>query len=499
MPLSDLPYDIFLNIIDQLDVAGINALARTNRQIYASLNGHLYLRDVTKSYDSRSLTWAVKYGLREDITTSNTVQYAVDATNSRCLNPMHTTRLLDNFHIALRDAAARGYAYLVERLLKVNGINPNLAIPSQYLILGNPLILAARCGHSAVVELLLAVADIDPNVRCEFNNTPLFYACESGHVSIVKQLLARDDVVLNVQGTGATRLTPLLTACYNRHTEVINLLLAKDNIDVNSQCLNIPGYFPTSTGNTALMVATQIAAKEPSMEAVVKSLLARDDVDLNIVNSKGEHVLMYSVLRQGHDILKSLLDRLDVNINLQGGGHRFTALMWAVSSCRKVDPDKVKLLLDHKGIDVNLQDNLGRTALLLAASNSKARIKTVKLLLKRNNISINLPDNNGHTPLSLASIQRRVTVVKLLLKKKDINPDTKDNHGCTPLANVCSGRLDNKATSIVRLLLPHHTDPNSVSNDGTSVLAKATATRCQEHFCNQKTVESLLRAAGATG
>jgi ankyrin repeat protein len=497
MALPDLPAEIILNITDQLDVAGTNALARTNSQIYTFLNRYLYLRDVTESHGSRSLTWAVENGL-EAITASNTVQCVVDA--SRYLNPMHTTRLLDNFHIALRNAAGRGYAHLVERLLKVNGINPNLGSRGSV----PPLIPAAGGGHSAVVELLLAVADIDPNVGPQFDaNTPLLNACNMGHVSIVKQLLARDDVDLNVQGRGL--LTPLLAACYGRHTEIINLLLAKDDIDVNSQCLDHKYNWPSppSTGNTALMVATEIAAEEPSMKAVVKSLLARDDVDPNIVNSKGEHVFTYSLLHQGHDILKLLLDRPDVNVNLQGGRRRTTALMWAVGY-RKVDPDKVKLLLDHEGIDVNLQDGTGCTALLLAASNSKATIETVKLLLNRNDININLPANDGGSPLSEASIQGRVTVVKLLLRKKDINPNTRDNHGCTPLADVFSGPLDKKATSIVRLLLSHRdTDPNSVDNNGASVLAKATAARCQEHSCNHKTclpslVESLLRAAGAT-
>jgi hypothetical protein len=36
------------NSIYQLDDAGMNALCRTNRQIYDFLNGHLYRRDLTR-------------------------------------------------------------------------------------------------------------------------------------------------------------------------------------------------------------------------------------------------------------------------------------------------------------------------------------------------------------------------------------------------------------------------------------------------------------------
>jgi ankyrin repeat protein len=73
----------------------------------------------------------------------------------------------------------------------------------------------------------------------------------------VKQLLARDDVNLNVLGFDILvgLATPLITACRRRHIEVINLLLAKDGIDVN--------FHNTADGNTALMVAVQMAAKEP--------------------------------------------------------------------------------------------------------------------------------------------------------------------------------------------------------------------------------------------
>ena len=132
------------------------------------------------------------------------------------------------------------------------------------------------------------MVDIDPNIEDDHDTGPLFYACNRGYVSIVKQLLARDDVNLNVLGfdVSAGWATPLITACCRRHIEVINLLLAKDGIDVN--------FHNTADGNTALMVAVQMAAKEPSMEGVVKSLLARGDVDPNILNSDGEHVLMYS-------------------------------------------------------------------------------------------------------------------------------------------------------------------------------------------------------------
>jgi ankyrin repeat protein len=478
MPLSDFPSDIILNIADQLDDAGTSALARTNSQVYNLLNEYLYRRDVIK-HQSRSLTWAAEHGVEA------TVQWAIDA--GQYFNPIP-----ESFHIALQDAADRGCTRLVELLLNVNGINPNFGGHSQI----PPLILAAQRGHSAVVELLLAMVNIDPNVRDPYDATPLLYACQKRHVSIVEQLLTRDDVDPNAIGFKGTT-TPLTTVCFLCYTEIIHLLLARYGIDVN--------LHNNVDKNTPLMLAVQGGM---SMEGVVKSLLARDDVDPNIVNSNGEHVLMYAVICQRRDIVKSLLDRSNVDPNFQSQVHGCTALMWASSYYDVKDPEivkrffhhegidlnqqdtlgqTIKLLLNQEGIDVNRQDALGRTALCWAAFHGSS--KATKVLLGRDDIEPNLRDNDGQTPLIWAS-RECLPVVNLLLRKKGIDLNAKDNHGCTPLTHACF--VSNVA--IVRLLLSHRdTDPNPVDNNGVSLLAKVKDNR----WGHRKEVKSLLRAAGA--
>jgi hypothetical protein len=103
MTLSNLPNEIIFNIADQLDDAGMNALARTNSQMYNLLNIYLYRRDVTKPWSSRSLTWV---GLGVEAIGNNTVQWVLDA--CQYLNILK----IGNFHVALQTAADRGYIYL---------------------------------------------------------------------------------------------------------------------------------------------------------------------------------------------------------------------------------------------------------------------------------------------------------------------------------------------------------------------------------------------------
>src|SRR5467141_2807062 len=110
MPVSDLSNELICTIVDHLDDAWANTLARTHSQLYKLLNERLYLRDVIKPH-SRSLAWAV------DICVSkNIVQLAMDA--GRYLKPK-PENLHENLHIALGSAAAQGYAHLVEKLLEV--------------------------------------------------------------------------------------------------------------------------------------------------------------------------------------------------------------------------------------------------------------------------------------------------------------------------------------------------------------------------------------------
>ena len=58
---------------------------------------------------------------------------------------------------------------------------------------------------------------------------------------------------------------------------------------------------------------------------MVESLLARDDLDPSIVNSRGDYVLEHSVF-WGRDMVKLLLDRynIDTNVVTRDG---FTALV----------------------------------------------------------------------------------------------------------------------------------------------------------------------------
>jgi ankyrin repeat protein len=130
------------------------------------------------------------------------------------------------------------------------------------------------------------------------------------------------------------------------------------------------------------------------------------------------------------------LEKKDVDIQDQDGK---TALMIAAES------DRMKifqLLLESGKADVNAQDKDGNTTLMYAIT--CGCLVTIQFLLESGKAEVNAQDKNGNTALMLAASFGHKEVVKLLLGKlegKDIN--TQNRHCDTALKiATASGHMD---------------------------------------------------------
>jgi ankyrin repeat protein len=165
-------------------------------------------------------------------------------------------------------AVENGHDAVVKLLLAKEDVDPNSKGPYDQ----TPLLIAAENGHEAVVKLLLAKDSVNPNSRDSYSRTPLSCAVENGHEAVVKLLLAKDGVDLNFRDRDYRTL--LSFAAENGHEAVVKLLLAKDGVDPNSKDLfdRTPLWLATKNGH----------------EAVVKLLLAKDGVDLNYMDDRSQ-------------------------------------------------------------------------------------------------------------------------------------------------------------------------------------------------------------------
>jgi ankyrin repeat protein len=159
------------------------------------------------------------------------------------------------------------------------------------------------------------------------------------------------------------------------------------------------------------------------------------------LNTKNEFLIVAS--KNGHkDIVAFLLEKgIDINQQDERGK---TALIWASEQGHE---EIVKLLLENDNIKINHTYKYGKTALIWASEQGHEEI--VKLLLAKENIEINQTDKYGGTALILASIYGHVEIVKLLLAKENIEINQTNKYGYTALITASEqGHVE-----IVKLLL----------------------------------------------
>jgi ankyrin repeat protein len=260
------------------------------------------------------------------------------------------------------------------------------------------------------LKILLNHKDIKINLQNKKGWTALMLACRYGKIEVVKALLYKgaDINITNVDGWTAF----IIAARYSNldpSEKILNLLLNQKNLELNKQ--DIAGW-------TALSLSIRYMFFESSPKAF-ELLVIQKNIDINL-QAKGWTPLMLAT-KTSENCVQKLLEKEELLINLKNNDG-WTALMLA-SRYSKLDSSEkiVEMLLKHKKIDVNLQKKDGKTALILAStfSNKDSSDKTVELLLEHKDIDINILDNKKFTALMCAAAKGNFSTVEILLKHQD--------------------------------------------------------------------------------
>jgi ankyrin repeat protein len=188
--------------------------------------------------------------------------------------------------------------------------------------------------------------------------------------------------------------------------------------------------------NHALGIAVAACAGGQPLRGklLIELLLKVKGINPNTVNSNGDHGLVYAAHLGLTDIVKLFLDHPDIDPNFMSKQH--TALM------RAQTPEVAKLLLDRGDINVNLQDQFGWNALFCACISNNFLV--ARQLLEREDIDINARDGYGRTVLTDYcelgddGFHVDVDMVRLLLSHHGIDPNPVDNFGESLLEMVIS-------------------------------------------------------------
>ena len=223
--------------------------------------------------------------------------------------------------------------------------------------------------------------------------------------------------------------TPLVWAAERGHEAVVRLLIERDDVDVN-----IKGDF----GETPLFVAAG-----NGHEAIVRLLIERNDIDVKARGIYGWTPL-YVAAKNGHEaIVRLLIERDDIDVDVKKNYGETPLFVAAWNGHEAV----VRLLIERGDIDVNCKDIERWTPLYVAAMNGHEAV--VRLLIGRDDIDVNIKNDFSKTPLYVAAENGHEAVVRLLIGRDDVDVNIKDIYGKTPLFVVA----ENGYEAVVRLLI----------------------------------------------
>jgi len=246
---------------------------------------------------------------------------------------------------------------------------------------------------SDTVERLIE-AGADVNAQDKDGYTALHYAVINGHAASVKLLLnAGADV--NVQDKDG--YTALHYAVINGDAASVKLLLNAPGADVNAR---------DKDGYTLLH------------KAVIKG-------QSSLLGEPARYGENYRVMKDRSGTFQALVNAgADVNAKFKDSTPLSLAIILG-------DSASVKALVNAPGINVNMQDDNGYTALhdAVIAGNSGA----VEALVNARGINVNMQDDNGHTALHGAAITGNSRAVQALVNTPGVNVNIKDKNGRTAL------------------------------------------------------------------
>ena len=307
--------------------------------------------------------------------------------------------------------------------------------------------IAAHCGYNDIVRALIKRPDVNLNVRNKDGNTPLHSAAWSGREQSARLLI---DAGADINISDNQQWTALHLAASNGHSSIVGELIKAPHRNLNVRNEN---------GDTPLNVAAD------NGRAASARLLIDAGADINISDNKQRTALHMAADLGYDDILRTLIDAPDVNLNLRTEtGH--TPLHAAANNGRAAS---ARLLIDA-GANINISDKYQQTALHLAAYFGYDDI--VDALIKRPDVNLNVRNKDGNTPLHIAADNGRAAsarllidagadinisdhkqrtalhmaadlgdddIVDALIKRPDVNLNVRNENGYTPL-HIAAGR-----------------------------------------------------------
>ncbi len=297
---------------------------------------------------------------------------------------------------------------------------------------------------------LLLQRGADPLISTAGDLLPHHYAAAQGHDVGFTLLLEQVGVTAHLEDS--QHENALHKTARGGHESIGELLLPDKNVGVLAQ--------PNRSGWVPLTLAIWEGKR-----GVAEILLKNISIDCNIVTLTYDQSALYLAVGRGLEMVKLLLERDDLKIDMQNSNGE-TALYRAIDFNYDPESSLPRLLL-AKNADPNIADNVGRTPLSCAAA--KGYEAALELLLQQPFIAVEKADHWDQTPLLRAAERGKVSCVKLLLSHGG-NVKHTDQKGRTALSLAAA----QGEKIVAKVLLKHGADIDVQDQQGSTPLALAT-------------------------
>jgi ankyrin repeat protein len=214
---------------------------------------------------------------------------------------------------------------------------------------------------------------------------------------------------------------------------------------------------------------------------IFESLLGVEYIDVSVKSWLGYTPLHMAVLDSSEDLLKIMIESKKFDLNVQDDAGRRTALHIAVLH-RKAD--LVELLLGSESIDTGILDDTGLGPIHHAASFERSST-IIGILTRSSKVDVNLRDREGRAAIHIAALKEEKlqfdpeyaksklpvllkSTLAVLLASERIDANAKNNDGMTAL-HLTMVNIRSMST----LLLSPKVDVNAKDSDGRTALHKA--------------------------
>lgn len=398
-----------------------------------------------------------------------------------CHAHAETTHVLLKNGVDVNKVTKEGYTplYIAARsgnheVLKVLLLyNPELEVTTPEGV--SAITAATISGNTEVIRLLLE-AGANINKKSGWNNSPLQYAVQQNKPNVLRVLMEYNPRLSLVDDGGNTALH-----CINSYTSVsVIRVLVNGGADLNIRNKRKETPICRAAWSDNLEVVRYLAKKArldivggtcggPLHIACYRSrlhlvkFLVDAGADVNLIDPVDGTPLQMACRcaessKEARDnVIFYLINEANVNVHIVGGlyGSAINA------ACVRSNSEVVRLMLE-KGASVDVEDNMGRTAIHFAATRSIADFE----LIFESGGDVDVADKIGRTALHWASASGMTYVVSRIISasKELVNQGDKDDW--TPLlwaARGCNSTLQKVSSSVqedtIKLLLDSGADP----------------------------------------